>query len=276
MTTCLGMGIHGAGLLLLALTVCLMVAPSGVSGDPGPTEPNQGGEIRRGMPMQTDGKTRTRRFFERIIHRAQPDLKGTPDRLPRYLSLFKNEALNDPRLMAFDAQAQWNDDSGAVVLTGFIEYQEQREALWAFLGVLGFDVVDDRTELMPAASLGENRFGVVSSKSAFLYRRPDPAGETVTQSKQGDPVYLLKSAEGGFYYCHAWDGYVGYVRGEDIERVDADGLTAALPQPGPTRIDAAIQAGAKWIGTPYKWGGTTTHGVDCSGLTRHSFASIGV
>jgi NlpC/P60 family/Bacterial dipeptidyl-peptidase Sh3 domain len=282
MTTCLGMGLPWPVLVLLTVTVCLTVSSPGVSGTPGPpgapgsAGSRQAGEIRRGMPMRPDGKTRARMFFERIILRAQPDLKGTPDRLPQYLSLFQRAALNDPRLMAFDAEATWDADRGAVVLTGFIEYREQREALVAFFGVLGFEAVDDQTGLMPAESLGDKRYGVVTSSSAFLYRGPDPASETVTQSRQGDPVYLLKSAEDGFYYCHAWDGYVGYIRGEDIERLDAEGLAAALPEPDPARTDAAIQAGSKLIGTPYKWGGTTGDGVDCSGFTRHSFASIGV
>ncbi len=275
MTTCLGMVFQVPVLILIAATLCLAVS-SGVSGAPGPAEPEQPGEIRRGMPMRSEGKSRTQLFFERIILQAQPDLKGTPGRLPQYLSLFRRSALNDPRLMAFDAQADWDAGRGAVVLTGHIEFPEQRVALVAFLGVLGFEVIDDQIELMPAASLGEKCFGVVTAKSAFLYHDPDAKSETVTQSRRGDPVYLLKPAVGGFYYCHAWDGYVGYIRGEDIERVDDEGLNAALPQTDPTRTDPAIQAGSQWIGTPYKWGGTTADGVDCSGLVRHSFATIGV
>lgn len=285
MTTFLGMGIHWPVLLLLALAVCLTVSSTGVSGapgspgspgSPGPDDPKQTGEMRHGMPLQSDGKTRTQMFFERIILEVQPDLAGKPDRLPQYLTLFKRSALNDHRLMAFDAHAKWDTDRAAVVLTGFIEFQEQRDALVAFLGVLGFEVVDNHTELMPAASLGEKRFGVVKLATAFLYRRPDEASETLTQSRLGDPVFLLRPAEDGFFYCHGWDGYVGFIRGEDIERVDAEGLTAAMPKPGTTHIDAAIEAGSKWIGTPYKWGGTTADGVDCSGLMRHSFATIGV
>jgi hypothetical protein len=287
MTTCLGMGLYGSMMLLLALTVCLTVSSTGVSGATGSSpdsanespvtkEPVHAGEIRRGMSLKPEGKSRSQMIFERIILQAQPDLKGTPDRLPQYLSLFQKAALNDSRMMAFDARAEWDADRGAVILSGLIEYQEQRSGLIAFLGVLGFDSVDDQTELMPAASLGEQRFGVVTAKSAFLYRRPDSASETITQSRLGDPVFLLQSAEDGFYYCHGWDGYVGYIRGEDIDRVDAEGLASAWPEPGTTRIDAAIEAGAQWIGTPYKWGGTTADGVDCSGLMRHSFASIGV
>ena len=85
--------------------------------------------------------------------------------------------------------------------------------------------------------------GVVSWSSALLDRPQAPPRGPVTQPHQGDPVFLLRPAEGGYFYCHAWDGYVGFIRGVDIRRVDAEGLTAALPQPGPTRIDAAIEAG---------------------------------
>ncbi len=281
MVTCLGIGFHWPMMCLLVVSVCLAVSSTGVSGAPGAPSPDlagqeKAGEIRRGMPMQSGGKSRTQMFFERIILRAQPDLTGTPDRLPQYLDIFKHSALNDDRLIAFDAQAKWDADRGAVVLTGYIEYNEQRDALVAYLAVLGFKTIDDQTELLPAASLGEKRFAVVKSESAFLYRRPDPRSESLTQSRQGDPVFLLKSAEQGFYYCHAWDGYVGYIRGEDIELLDAKGFAAVLPEPSTNQTDTAIEAVAQWIGTPYKWGGTTAEGVDCSGLTRHAYTSIGV
>jgi NlpC/P60 family/Bacterial dipeptidyl-peptidase Sh3 domain len=279
--TYLGIELHWPIVCLLAVTVGLAVSTSGASGPPTPAGPGSvqsknTGEMRKGMPLRSGGKSRTQIFFERIILQAQPDLTGTPERLEQYLAMFKDSALNDSRLMAFDAQANWDAERGAVVLTGYIEYKEQRGALIAFLGVLGFNTVDDQTELLPAASLGEKRFGVVNSGSAFLYRRPDARSEKLTQSLKGDPVFLLSPAGDGFFYCHAWDGYVGYIRSEDIERLDADGLTAALPKPDTERINAAIKAGSKWLGTPYVWGGTTADGVDCSGLMRHAFATIGV
>lgn len=37
-----------------------------------------------------------------------------------------------------------------------------------------------------------------------------------------------------------------------------------------------IQAGESYIGTPYKWGGNDTSGIDCSGFTKNVFASQGI
>lgn len=279
MTTCLGIGMQWQFIRLLLLCACLVVSASGVAGaseSPEAMETKQTNEIRRGMPMGVDGKSRTQMFFERIILRSQPDLDGVPDRLPQYLSLFQQSALNDGRQFAFDAQAAWDVDRDAVVLTGFIEYPEQRDALKNYLGVLGFETIDDQTELFPAASLGDKRFAVVTAETAILYRKPDTQSESLTQSHKGDPVFLLRPADDGFYLCHGWDGYVGFIRGDQIETLDASGFSAVLPESGTSQADAAIEAGSKWIGTPYKWGGTTSAGVDCSGLMRHSFRSIGV
>jgi len=40
------------------------------------------------------------------------------------------------------------------------------------------------------------------------------------------------------------------------------------------KVNSVIQTARSYTGTPYKWGGTTRAGMDCSGLLINSFKSI--
>lgn len=50
-----------------------------------------------------------------------------------------------------------------------------------------------------------------------------------------------------------------------------------LPRPAPERIAArAAEIGREFLGTPYLWGGTSSFGLDCSGLVQYCYEMAGV
>jgi probable lipoprotein NlpC len=51
-------------------------------------------------------------------------------------------------------------------------------------------------------------------------------------------------------------------------------VACAPPEPEAPKVEELIRAqAASWWGTPYKWGGTTKAGIDCSAFTQTIYAS---
>jgi hypothetical protein len=156
---------------------------------------------------------------EQLLREIEPDLQGRPERLPVYLQRFRQSVIRDPRLFAFEARAEWLDGK-CVRLTGCVEFAEHRAALLELLEKLGFAQVDDRLESLPSAQLGTKRFGLVQVSHSFAYDHPTGERSVENDCLLGEPVYLLREAEAGYFLCHCHEGYLGYIAGCDIRRVD--------------------------------------------------------
>ena len=44
---------------------------------------------------------------------------------------------------------------------------------------------------------------------------------------------------------------------------------------GPSHVDRVLARARSYVGTPYKLGGTSRRGIDCSGLMLRSFQAVG-
>jgi cell wall-associated NlpC family hydrolase len=256
------------------VTLCALIALSCLAAAPASTQP----EIRRGQLMGGSPAERSKRYFDRLVALAEPTGHADAARLASYLAVLKHDLVHDARLIAFSPAAELRSDT--VVLTGFAEYPELRDTAVKFLHVLGFPRVADRMELLPSSNLEGKPFAIATAGKAFLYDKPQSPHESLTQALKGEALFLLKK-DGDFYLCHSAEGYVGYVAAADVRVVDEAAMTAALGETTDVhaareRIDAIIAHGKQYLGTPYVWGGRTTDGIDCSGLTHVSFESQGV
>lgn len=189
---------------------------------PSHIDPN---EVRRGIRMGGErGKNRTQVFYERLIGKVEPDLKGKPERISQYLDLFKSEMIVDRKLFPFDVQGEWKSKN-QLLLSGLVGYEENLTSLLLFLQYLGFENVNNQVEVLPSKNLGKLKFALVKVPHAYTYAKPTEKSEPMTQGLLGDPVYLLKMMPDDFFLCQTLEGYVGYINGDQIQRVDSKKFT---------------------------------------------------
>jgi hypothetical protein len=164
---------------------------------------------------------------------------------------------------------------GVIVLGGYTEFDEHPRALSGLLERLGFSTRDE-VKRLPSDELGDKRFAIVKATRTFIFDKPALPHENLTECVNGDKLILLAPV-GDLYLCHAPDGYVGYVQDSAIERIPADQFDAAVDfTPRDERMERAIASAMRFIGTKYVWGGTTSDGIDCSGLIYRAFKDQGV
>jgi cell wall-associated NlpC family hydrolase len=156
--------------------------------------------------------------LRRLARRMEPDLAGKPERVRQYVDFFQSEVGNDKRLFAFRVEPELVDGR-KVRLRGYIEFPESKRGLVEFLKVLGFDV-DDNIEDLPSADLGDNEYGLVAVSHSYVYDKPGDRRTVESDCLIGEPLYLLRE-DSEHFLVHSGEGYLGYIRGDDVRRVDA-------------------------------------------------------
>lgn len=100
---------------------------------------------------------------------------------------------------------------------------------------------------------------VVTSRYGFTFSQPSGASQTVSDVVAGDMLKLL-SVSGSYYYVAYPDGRRAYIAMSAAQK-EKDWYASRRP-------DAAhlISTARSLMGIPYLWAGTSTKGVDCSGM----------
>jgi cell wall-associated NlpC family hydrolase len=213
----------------------------------------------------------------------------------------------DDRVAVFDLDVTGDPPT----LSGTVSAPElRRRALRAARDAVDTYVECDVTVLSRLAESATCSAGV-----AVVRDRPDADGERVTELRYGCAVTTFDQRE-GWQRVSVPDGYLGWVRREhlaDAVEISPDGVTTAELDVGGvtahrgtecerldddrvrfrTRAEAEVEAGAvdslrrpdgesvvavarEYLGTPYRWGGTTTEGIDCSGLVWQAYRRHGL
>ena len=100
-----------------------------------------------------------------------------------------------------------------------------------------------------------------------MYAKPDPASELVSEALPGEPLRVAEQRNGWSRVETAYD-YAGWVESSALSGEQDDAWLEA------TAVDP-VEHARTLIGVPYRWGGMTDRGIDCSGLVHMSFRATG-
>ncbi|WP_232436311.1 C40 family peptidase [Paenibacillus rubinfantis] len=115
---------------------------------------------------------------------------------------------------------------------------------------------------------------------------PSTSGKVITMLRTGTQLTVLEQSNEYFYKVQTSDGTIGYVSTKEkyLDVSGQPGTPAPTPTPDPVptpapsngisqQIEQVIEAGMKYLGTPYEYGSSrsNTSTFDCSDFVRQAF-----
>jgi len=130
----------------------------------------------------------------------------------------------DSRLFVYEVTAIAK--SGTVTLSGVVDSTKHAEVVETIDAIAGVRRLNDTTLQLPDPALGPEVAGLVSIPVANLGDAPgqDQGDHMVTQARLGDPLEILREKDGWYQVRMADDGYLGWIDGRSIVRLDQAAL----------------------------------------------------
>ncbi|MFV0606161.1 MAG: NlpC/P60 family protein [Niabella sp.] len=111
---------------------------------------------------------------------------------------------------------------------------------------------------------------IVTANNSFVYEGKNKK-QIVAEVVMGNIVYAdSPKKQKGLYKVSLPDGRKGYIKVAAVKKWEDWRSSIRLTG------ESILQVAAKYIGLPYFWGGVSTRGVDCSGLTKATYFMHGI
>ena len=109
---------------------------------------------------------------------------------------------------------------------------------------------------------------IVTDIYSYLYDSPNENADIVTDVVLGN-ILVGKDFGNGYTELYTPDGRKGYIGNQSVSKLDNWAQQEF-------NSDKIVNTAKRLLGSTYTWGGTSTKGVDCSGLTKTSYFSNGI
>lgn len=116
--------------------------------------------------------------------------------------------------------------------------------------------------------------GVVRRSGAPIRSSPRAGGSVVYSCSKGTQLVIV-GQKGAWYGVMMIDGSICWIEKAAVDLTDVE-LVQSTPPPSLGGRWDIVQAALAWLGTPYRYGGTTIQGIDCSALVMNVYRQFGV